>query len=458
MKYRNKSLLTENFDDQTYTPDELETVSLDPSETIRSEVSADEATVLVEEGEDLASDSDTVMGVMNTVTDTESDAAEAARTLVVEQFVAKWGIKKLTTESLVATGKSGSTMGEFKDEDEANGGKDKEGSKKNWLIRLWERFLKWLDGFIETVKSSWRSFTSDAKKYGKIHAKLAEKLKALGGNPNKKKDVAISLDSTLARLIYIDNKPEGIEMALDLPRTVKEVIDDLGKWAENNAAMMSGYIKLEPSGDKFTRKGYEGLKHMFGTGYFKGIEKKLKKIGPKDSAEEQYLVPLINNDYLQCFSYVEKVQEDGVVQVTDTIVNGVRYIKGEQPRMSSGDGRNFPMFVAGIQALPVNQLIAFNGELKKLIDSLAVVESHYSDVTKSITKLRDNSKQITNELKSKDLSPGVRRHLESAQRVSREAIFSTQHTYQLSSNLTRNAVALIAGIIKLALTCWEPAK
>lgn len=444
MKFR-RSLMMESFQAEfdNETPETNDQI-------INSVVSIDEADLLVEEGEDLANDSDLVTKTVEIDGVEGDELGEKARTLIVENFVNKWGVRTLNSESLVAY-----------DEKDTPPPSDSEGgeSKKNWAIRLWERFLKWLDGFIETIKSKWREFTSSAKKYRKIHDKLKERLKKLGTNPKKVKEFKLFFNETLARLFYIDNDMTSFSIVSDLPGFVKEVSEDLSSWMQGNTSKTSHYIKLEEGKKgRFTREGFESLKQISGTNYFKSLNKKLKKIGPKDSKEEQFLIPVINNDYLQCFTYTEEIKLDHG-RTEETVVNGVRYVAGGSARIKSDDIfiKDFDMKVGATKALEVRDMITLLNLLDQQIVSLKNIEDNYSKVEKDIVKMRDETKRLAKELKSKSITDGERNNLISAHRVSREAVFSSQHSYRFIFNLNRNCVMLTSTVVDNSLKCWKAA-
>lgn len=411
----------------------------EPEDIIKSELDSDEEAALIDVGEEFTTDSDKITKVMES--DITDVAGNKSRALVIESFKRKWCIRDLKTESSTAVGAS--TVEPMKDEE-----------KTGVIRKLWERFLKWLEDAIAFIVEAFGNMTLQSKKYKKVGAKLeaAIKEKATGNGIPKKERIVIK-GSRAINTFFMDNDLNSAVEVFQLPKYVNELSTSVAAWVQGKVDLDSNMVTLDAKNKRsFERSGYEDLVSMKGTSFFKKTSRKLKKMGPEGSEEEQVLFPILGNAYIHCFKYNAKYHVSETEEWDNPIV-GMRYISTEAAlaKLNMGIIKEVEIPSISFPAPKLPDLIKLKSSFDVMVNSLEKIESTFGKTRNNLKRLKDESKKLVSEIKNKSLDRYERNKLNASLLVVRETITTTKQSQKISHTLARDGVLCISTFIKNGL-------
>jgi hypothetical protein len=458
MSYKNRRMIKESFENPTI-GDEIDYVE---ASLIQSDLSDAEVDAHFGEGEVLASDTDTVEKMEAAATD--DVGSNNASILAVESIARRWDVqtpRRLSRESMVPyTGPAGQHQGS----DASKG--DKSDSKKGFrqiIVDLWERFLEWAEGIITSIAQGWKNLFSAGRSFEAASAKYSKRLKNLGSVKPDAKPKINGIDNI--RVLSIDGDINPSTYVGSLPRDILQLQTDIADWLSGNLTIAKDYIELKIDGseiDRMDNKHKGSFKQMtLSSGFFKETKKKLKKMGPANAKEDQFLVPVMNNDFIQVFSYeTEYVNQDVTLPYG---ISGMRYISAmmEVTRHNQSvfdvsiTGKGAP--ITGVtfkSVMSPSELMHINSNLGELGKGLREVERKYTKVMGDVGQLKKDAKAKLTESRNTELDIRARGQAAIANRIAREAILSTQAAYRATTSMSKSAARACNLLLKANIACY----
>lgn len=360
---------------------------------------------LLNEGEILSEDTDTLEGLEDQVAEVEESGEEItpehAETLelVTEAIASRWVIqtpkRKLAFENF--SGRRGAT-------------KLVRESIGETLAGAWNAFIEWCEDMLDKIADTYKKYFGAGKAFSSAHEKNTKRLGALG---EKKED---KVKAKYQRHFMVDGQLDidgSIALAKGLPSEAKAVFG----WAAEVAAKGEDAIKLA-RGDagKFDQvvSGEKKAK-VFG----KKLSKKLAPVGPKNSNESQEVYALPGNAFLQSFQYYLK--GEGEQYKVNTLVDGIRFISSGDSASEAAKGEK------EVETLAIDALKSHNEVLKVIGEELTKVETNHKGAREESRKLLAAAKDAAKAAKGEE-DKAAKLRLQQAQKVAREGVFSARHS------------------------------
>ena len=445
MSYRKARMVRESFEAQNaVTVDE--TLESDVS-FINSDISDVELDTHFAEGEILIGDTDTVE-TLEDLPDTDDLATNVTRQLAVESIAKRWCLQ---TEAMLALP-----------------GPTKKKTFKETIVALWQRFIEWSGNLIKSMIDGFTNLFAVSTGLLKAADKNKGIIRELPDTPLNDKMLVVGPDNIAA--ISVDGKRDINIFMTGFAENVLTLQKDIQEWTVGNVDVATKYIALSVDNANGGVNRVEDWQHPFDNGklissvFFKKTESKLQAIGPKDADEEQFLIPIVGNDYIQVFKYSSIEHTAGEGEDIPYSVHGIRFIsaKGEY----SANHRDFHDIALDVRnldqayeydTLDKNDLTKLNQNLEFLAKGLKRLEQDNKKVKASISKMHGDAKEAMKRTKDKEGTPESRATAKIANRQAREAIMITTASYRSISALTKNSAKGIIVLIKAACVSFKNA-
>lgn len=379
---------------------------------------------LLNEGEILSEDTDTLEGLEDQVAEVEEAGEEItpehAETLelVTEAIASRWVIqtpkRKMAFENF--SGRRGAT-------------KLVRESIGETLAGAWNTFIEWCEDMIDKMADTYKKYFGAGKAFSSTYAKNEKVLGALGEKKEDKVKGAYQKNFVIDGTVDIE---ASVALAKSMPSEAKAIFD----WAASVAAKGEEAIKLA-RGDagKFDQVvGKEEGAKVFG----KKLAKKLAPVGPKNSNETQEVYALPGNAFLQSFQYYLK--GEGEQYKVNTVVDGVRFISSGD---SASEGKDADKEV---ETIAIDALKSHNEALKVIGEELTKVETNHKGAREESRKLLAEAKAAAKEAKGES-DAAAKTRLQQAQKVAREGVFSARHSLNAVLHVYKTVGAGVSGLI-----------